>query len=237
MNLGIFLQEYARGALREPRQFLQAHPARECTVCGYIGRFLGVGPRPESRCPNCPSKERDRIMELYLRRSGLDMDGKAVLHFSAERPFFRRWKHLPGYVAGDANAMVDITAIPFGDAHFDVLICHHVLEHVLEDGQGMREAFRVLKPGGLAFFSVPLDAAREKTWEPPDDMPLEEVEHICGRRHVRLYGRDFSDKLADAGFSIDTIGFTPEEGERHRLTERHALALQGLDRIFVCAKP
>lgn len=243
MSLGVFIQEYARGALRDPRQFLQPHPARNCTVCGFTGRFLAVGPRPESRCPNCSSKERDRIMGLYLRRSGLDLNGKTVLHFSAERPFFRRWKHLPGYVAGDvkksrvANTYVDITDIPFGDAHFDVLICHHVLEHVTDDARGMRECLRVLKPGGTAFFSVPLDQDRAETWEPPAGMPVEEIERVCGRHHVRLYGRDFERKLADVGFTVSWIEFTPEEGEHHRLTERHGFALQGLDRIAVCTKP
>jgi hypothetical protein len=53
---------------------------------------------------------------------------------------------------------------------------------------------------------------------------------------VRLYGRDFVDKLAAAGFDIEEIRFTAEEGERHRLTEKHALKPQGLDLIFVCIK-
>ena len=43
-------------------------------------------------------------------------------------------------------------------------------------------------------------------------------------------------KLASAGFAVDEIGFSAEEAERHRLTEKHALSLQGLDRIFVCRK-
>ena len=67
MNIGVFAQEYLRAAVRKPGQFLQARPARLCTICGHEGRFLDVGPRPEARCPNCSSKERDRIMGLYLR--------------------------------------------------------------------------------------------------------------------------------------------------------------------------
>lgn len=242
MNLSIFAQEYLRAAMRKPQQFFESRPARLCTICDYDGRFLDVGPRPEARCPNCSSKERDRIMGLYLRRAGVDMTGKAILHFSPERPFFRRWKNNPNYVAGDvkiskvANAVVDITKIQFGDGHFDYLICHHILEHVPDDAQGMRECFRVLKPGGTAFFSVPLDETRPETWEPPPGMPVAEIERICGWDHVRLYGRDFPAKLAAVGFKVDEIRFTPEEGERHRLTEKHALDLQGLDRIFVCTK-
>jgi len=243
MNLSVFVQEYLRGAVRKPGQFLQARPARNCTICDYTGRFLDVGPRPEARCPNCSSKERDRIMGLYLRNhQSIDMRGKAVLHFSPERPFFRLWKDNPDYVAGDvkiskvANAVVDITDIKFAEGHFDYLICHHILEHVPDDAKGMSECFRVLKPGGTAFFSVPLDQERAQTWEPPPGMPAQEIERICGWDHVRLYGRDFADKLAAAGFKVAEIGFSPEEGERHRLTERHAFSPQGLDRIFVGTK-
>lgn len=243
MNIAVFAQEYLRAALRKPGQFRERRPARLCTICGYEGRFLDVGPRPEARCPNCSSKERDRIMGLHLRRSGLDLGDKAVLHFSPERPFFRLWRRNPRYVAGDvkiskvANAVVDITDIQFDDGHFDYLICHHILEHVPQDARGMRECFRVLKPGGIALFSVPLDQERAETWEPPPDMPAAEIERICGWDHVRLYGRDFPGKLATAGFSVSEITFTPEEGERHRLAERHGLALQGLDRIFIGTVP
>ena len=242
MNFSVFAQEYMRAAVRKPRQFLATRPARTCPVCGFTGRFLDVGPRPEARCPNCSSKERDRIMGLYLRRNGIEMAGKRILHFSPERPFFRQWKTNPHYVAGDvkisnvANAIVDITKIEFADATFDYLICHHVLEHVPDDAQGMRECFRVLKPGGLAFFSAPLDMTREETWEPPADMPPAEIERICGWDHVRLYGRDFAAKLASAGFAVEEIAFSAEEAETHRLSEKHALSLQGLDRIFVCRK-
>ena len=242
MDIGVYVQEYLRAAIRQPKQFLETRPKRLCTICGHEGRFLDVGPRPEARCPNCSSKERDRIMGLYLRNNGVDMKDKNLLHFSAERPFFRQWKHYPGYVAGDikiskvANAVVDITDIKFGDGHFDNVICHHVLEHVPNDAQGIRECFRVLKPGGTAFFSVPLDQSRAETWEPPPEMSAEEVESICGWDHVRLYGRDFPDKLAAVGFKVDEISFSPKEGEEHRLTETHALAPQGLDRIFVCTR-
>lgn len=242
MNLSVFVQEYLRGAVRKPGQFLASRPQRTCPVCDYTGRFLDVGPRPEARCPNCSSKERDRIMGLYLRRERIDMTGKAILHFSPERPFFRKWKGNPNYVAGDvkissvANAVVDITKIQFGEAHFDYLICHHILEHVPDDAQGMRECFRVLKPGGLAFFSVPLDMERAETWEPPPGMSKAEIEKICGWDHVRLYGRDFKTKLEAAGFGVSEIAFTTEEAERYRLSEQHAFSLQGLDRIFVCTK-
>jgi SAM-dependent methyltransferase len=45
--------------------------------------------------------------------------------------------------------------IPADDASFDTAICTAVLEHLEEPEQALRECHRVLKPGGLAIYSVP----------------------------------------------------------------------------------
>lgn len=45
--------------------------------------------------------------------------------------------------------------IPFGDKIFDVVLCTQVLEHT-EDPQGLtKEMYRVLKPGGRIFLTMP----------------------------------------------------------------------------------
>jgi SAM-dependent methyltransferase len=228
-----FAEEVSRGTLRDPMQHFRARQERECTVCGFKGYFLSAGSRQEARCPNCASKERDRIIALHLRRAALNMDGKSVLHFSAERPFFKQWKSNPNYVAGDikrsavANAVVDITALQYPDNHFDVIICNHVLEHVDADQRGMAECFRVMKPGGVGIFSVPM-STDEATWNPPPGTPPEEIARICGRTHVRLYGLDFPKQLASHGFTAEEIVFTPEENERYRLKA---------EKVYVVRKP
>ena len=45
--------------------------------------------------------------------------------------------------------------IPYGDATFDVVFLHEVLEHVEDDARVVREAYRVLKPGGHMVIFVP----------------------------------------------------------------------------------
>ena len=230
----VLAEEISRGTVRDPLQHFRARQKRNCPLCGFTGYFLSASVRQEARCPNCASKERDRIIALYLKRSGLDPSGKNVLHFSAERPFFRQWKNNPNYVAGDikksavANAIVDITALTYPDNHFDLIVCNHVLEHVQEDAKGMAECFRVMKPGGTGIFSVPMDVTAEETWNPPPGTPQAEIERICGRTHVRLYGLDFPKLLASHGFEAEEILFSAEENERHRLAA---------EKVYVVRKP
>jgi ubiquinone/menaquinone biosynthesis C-methylase UbiE len=54
---------------------------------------------------------------------------------------------------------VDGQALPFADASFDLVSCNHVLEHIFETENFLREIRRVLQPGGLAVVSVPNCAA------------------------------------------------------------------------------
>jgi ubiquinone/menaquinone biosynthesis C-methylase UbiE len=39
--------------------------------------------------------------------------------------------------------VANLTDLPFPDDAFDVILCSHVLEHVFEDRNGMRELYRV----------------------------------------------------------------------------------------------
>jgi ubiquinone/menaquinone biosynthesis C-methylase UbiE len=49
----------------------------------------------------------------------------------------------------------DIEALEFTDARFDLALLNEVLEHVPHDDRGIREVYRVLKPGGVAVVFSP----------------------------------------------------------------------------------
>jgi SAM-dependent methyltransferase len=57
--------------------------------------------------------------------------------------------------AGVAVVSAAAEDLPFADGTFDVLLSHEVLEHVRDDRAAMREAVRVLAPGGRAVVFVP----------------------------------------------------------------------------------
>ena len=49
---------------------------------------------------------------------------------------------------------MDITNIQYEDNTFDVVLCNHILENIENDGKAMREIYRVLKPGGVGYFTI-----------------------------------------------------------------------------------
>jgi ubiquinone/menaquinone biosynthesis C-methylase UbiE len=48
----------------------------------------------------------------------------------------------------------DVCALPFGDGHFDVVLCQQGLQFVPDPGAALREMRRVLAPGGRLAFTV-----------------------------------------------------------------------------------
>ena len=76
----------------------------------------------------------------------------------------------------------------------------------------MDELFRILRPGGLAVLTVPINASRQLTYENPViTVPEDRFAHFSGEDHVRYYGLDFIDRLSSVGFQVDTFRLRPEQ--------------------------
>jgi SAM-dependent methyltransferase len=162
-------------------------------------------------CPYCDSQPRHRALMSYLgKKNLLSQEKLTFLHFAPTRCFRQKLSSMRNltYTTADLNdssvdAKIDITQIPYPDDKFDVIFCNHVLEHVPNDRQGMRELLRTLKPGGWASLQVPLSDKIEKTFEDPTiTSPQERVKHFWQEDHVRLYGLDYSQRLEEEGFIV-----------------------------------
>ncbi len=105
----------------------------------------------------------------------------------------------------NADQAVDLMNLPFADGSFDAIHCSHVLEHVDDDSQAMRELRRVLSPRGWATILVPIWSP-DVTVEDPSVRTPEERDRVFGQwDHVRKYGPDFTDRLEQTGFSVDVV--------------------------------
>ena len=88
------------------RQFARTPLARTCPICGYQGVFIGVGhpPRWDARCPQCGSRERHRLMHLWVTEGGGNrLAGRRILHFAPEKAVLRQMRENPLYESADLH--------------------------------------------------------------------------------------------------------------------------------------
>jgi len=167
--------------------------------------------------PSTLSLERHRLLWLYLKsETDFFTANKSVLHFAPEQCFLNRFRALKNleYTTTDlespiADVKADICNLPFKDNSYDIILCNHVLEHIPDDTKAMQELYRVMKPGGFGVFQIPQDLNRGLTFE--DDTITDKAERskIFGQYdHVRIYGRDYFDKLRSFGFTVKEVDFT-----------------------------
>jgi ubiquinone/menaquinone biosynthesis C-methylase UbiE len=63
--------------------------------------------------------------------------------------------HFARRLASVSFVSADMTAMPFRDCTFDLVVAIDVLEHISEHSQACKELYRVLRPGGYAILTVP----------------------------------------------------------------------------------
>jgi SAM-dependent methyltransferase len=60
-----------------------------------------------------------------------------------------------GLPEGLTGLSADASALPIGDAAFDLVLCASLIEHVPAPERLLREVWRVLRPGGACYLSFP----------------------------------------------------------------------------------
>ncbi|APG60204.1 class I SAM-dependent methyltransferase [Christiangramia salexigens] len=207
-------------------------------------RFLPYGyenQRGNVLSPSTLSLERHRLLWLYLKNeTGFFKKPLKVLHFAPEQAFYKRFRKLSNldYTTTDLNSPLadvkaDICNLPFEEESFDFILCNHVLEHIPDDKKAMQELYRILRPGGMAILQIPQDLEREETFQ--DDSitdPKQRAEIFGQYDHVRVYGRDYFDKLRNIGFKVEEVDYTSTLDEK--LIDRYRLAKGEI--IPVCSK-
>ncbi len=217
-----------------------------CPCCGWRLRAFTHGGmslrvRPSGYCPRCNSKARHR-RDWLLLESNTDLFAAQLrlLHVSPKYSLARRFARMKNidYVAGDLEARphvsmrFDLISLPLQSETFDAAICIHVLEHVEDDRQALREIFRVLKPGGWTLISAPIRLDHPTYEDATIVAPADRLEAFGETDHVRWYGHDLADRLTEAGF-------TPELHRASDIDEatKERFGLLSDENVFLCRKP
>ncbi len=203
--------------------------------------FLPYGyenPRENVLSPSTLSLERHRLLWLFLKaETNFFKSNLKVLHFAPEQAFYAKFRKLKNidYTTTDLNSPLadvkaDICELPFESETFDVILCNHVLEHIPDDTKAMKELYRILKPGGWGIFQVPQDLSRVETFQDDSIIDKQERAKIFGQYdHVRIYGRDYFQKLRTIGFTVTEADYTkiltPTEIDTYRLAKGELIPL------------
>ena len=168
--------------------------------------FEWVNPQPDSLILDMPCG-RGFYLNMFRYVSECRLVG-AELDWPVLRKAQANVGHLPDIALNNAN----IYALPYADNTFDAAILSEILEHIEDDVAGLREIYRVLKPGGVVAITVP--NANYPFWWDPINKSLETMFHthigkgpLAGiwANHVRLYTAD------ELRTSVDAAGFVIEE--------------------------
>lgn len=215
-----------------------------CPVCESRVRFFL--PHKWSKrhlpvvCPICLSHPRHRQAWVFFKERTNLFEASPIhlLHFAPENIFTQKFRSIPGiqYLSVDLDSphamrRLDITSMDFPVGSFDAIYCSHVLEHVPDDHNAMREMYRVLRPGGWAVVQLPVSEVA--THEDPSITDPRERLRLFGQcDHVRFYGLDIRDRLREAGFDVQTIRGSDlaSEGDRERF------GFSGKSPLFLCLK-
>ena len=130
---------------------------------------------------------------------------------------------------GGTGALGSITALPYGDAIFDLICAFDVIEHVDDDERALAELARVASPGAALITSVPLHPAH---WTGFDD--------FVGHRR-RYEPAELMVKLARQGLVVErsaVFGMQPKSSRlvdlgMWSLIHRRALATWVYNRVMM----
>jgi len=213
---------------------------RECNLCGFKGLFIAMGhpPRYDAVCPQCESRERFRLFGLMLAKHPELGVGARTIHFAPERSLRGEiQRRAADYRTADLFApgcdlQLDIEAVDLPDASVDLFVLNHVLEHV-DHVKALAELYRCLAPGGTAVISTPVIEGWPETYENEGvargASDAERIRHFGWPDHLRWFGRDIRQRMAEAGFELEEFTASGEETLRYSL-------IRG-DAIFLARKP
>jgi SAM-dependent methyltransferase len=163
-------------------------------------------------------------LKLWVDRAGGSIARGRAIHFAPEPAVVGFLSKLATeYVtadieAGKADVVRNIEKIAEPDQSFSLVVCSHVLEHV-DDRKALQELRRILGPNGTMILMVPIVEGWDTTYENPAAVSAADRELYFGQSdHVRYYGRDFRQRVREAGFALAEFTATEPDVSRYSIS-------------------
>lgn len=242
------MRETARSLRRHLQRILYRGSQYECPACGaQLKRFkasgasfpvlkekrvVGAGYRENNSCPVCWVNDRERLLLCFFQAvSNMLPTDAVILHVAPEPSLCRFFGARPeithiraDYLRPAMSVRLDVQKLPLPEASVDLVICNHVLEHVDDDALAMQEIRRVMKSNAKAVLQAPIALNEAATFEDPSITDPRERERLFGQHdHVRLYGRDYGERLEAAGFRVKPIHWREQPEAFGGNTDRYGL--------------
>lgn len=122
----------------------------------------------------------------YLHQQGINIEGSDL--FLEALKFCQQIINVPLY-------QINALRTPFRDASYDIIGLFDLLEHIKNDAELLKEAYRICKPQGKIILTVP---AHQHLWSYFD---------VLSHHQRRYCKKELVNKLEKAGFQIEKISF------------------------------
>lgn len=246
-----------KGATQLPPEGSDQHSYQGiCSVCGTFGQFVeeGGAAREGYHCRSCNASLRHRgqaeAMLQFFAKPGVasfhDLVSQphfrklAIYEPALRGPFQKQLVKVPGYQRSyywedvhlgderDGVACQDLTNLTFANDTFDLIITSEVFEHIRRPEKAFREIHRVLKPGGMHIFSIPLEYPmpgvtryRVDTTGETNIFILPARYHAAGDGSQSLvytdFGKDMLDQLSDIGLPTEALHLEIDDARLKRV--------------------
>lgn len=181
-----------------------------CRMCDWHGkRFV------DKRCPKCNSLPRTRLVPFSLDYFDVKLNQKKVLHVApnvSEYQYFNEFYDIAVYdrlnINPDKhiNLIQDLTQTNIESGFYDTIVIWHVLEHIPNDLDAIKELYRILNKDGKLIVSVPIYPVFNPTTKEDPNLDRSKFEEVHGHHdHCRSCGLDYFERFEKYNFKTHTL--------------------------------
>ena len=204
----------------------------QCNICKKkLRKFIQIN-NTDLLCPNCGSISRSRRLWDMLESEFLK-EKITVLDFSPSRSRYDILKHNPSitYMSSaycdnfKSDYKYDITNIDSKNEKFDLIICYHILEHIENDYQAMKELHRILKKDGHCIIQTPFKEG-DIDEDPSAKTEEDRLKHFGQEDHVRIYSANgLQERLTNCGFQVTIKEYNAEADNRYGFNDKETVLI------------